>query len=561
MRAAACALGIALAAACAAPLADPAPPRALLLHARRIYLGHPGWESVEGLLVEEGRVVRAGSLAELSSQVPERAIDLRGYAVPGLQDAHGHIEGLGKALETVDLRAVASYAELVERVAAQAERQAAGTWVEGRGWDQNLWPGQEFPDHRALSERVSAHPVFLRRVDGHAALCNQAALEACGLAGEDAGRLAPIPGCEVLLAADGKPTGVLIDAAMDLVSARIPAPDEATRERRLLSAQSALLAAGLTCVHDRGVDRWTVRTLERLRDEARWKLRVVLYLSMGTDTSPADLSGFPRAADESGVVAVPGVKLYIDGALGSRGAALLEDYADRPGHRGLLQMQPEELEVCVQTCARLGLQPATHAIGDRGNRLVLDAYEAAMRLEPGLAALRPRIEHAQVVAPEDWARFDALGVVASMQPTHCTSDMPWVPARLGLERSRGTYAWKRLAADPAALAFGSDFPVEDFDPREGLYAARTRQDPLGEPPGGFFPDQCLDARAALAGFTFGAARACRQEDRRGRLAHGCFADLTVLDVDPLECSPDELLRARVLFTVVNGRVVHAAQDP
>ncbi len=560
MRAAAALLGLGPWVSCAVVEPDPAPSAAVLLHARRIYLGHPGWEAVEALLVAEGRVVRAGSLAELRRAAPAaRAIDLGGCALPGLQDAHGHIEGLGKALETVDLRGVPSYAELIERVAAQAERQPAGTWVEGCGWDQNLWPLQQFPEHGALSERVREHPVFLRRIDGHAALCNQSALSACGLEAEP-GRLPTLEGGEILRAADGRASGVLIDAAMDLVAGHIPAPDEATRERRLLAAQQALLAVGLTCVHDMGVDRWTVRTLERLRDEGRWNLRVVLYLGMGADTRAEDLAGFPQAADAADVLAVPGVKLYIDGALGSRGAALLEDYSDRPGYRGLLQMQPEELKGCLELCGRLGLQPATHAIGDRGNRIVLDAYAGALRADAGFAALRPRIEHAQVVAPEDWPRFRALGVVASMQPTHCTSDMPWVPQRLGLERSLGAYAWRRLAPDPSALAFGSDFPVEEIDPLCGVYVALTRQDAQGNPPGGFFPGERLDAREALCAFTFGAARACRQEDRRGRLAPGFAADLTVLDVDPLACGPSDLLRARVLFTIVNGVVVHAAED-
>jgi predicted amidohydrolase YtcJ len=307
-----------------------------------------------------------------------------------------------------------------------------------------------------------------------------------------------------------------------------------------------------------GVDAWTVSTIQRLRDEGRWKLRTVMYLSMGAQTQEEDLEGFPLSSDPRDVVSVPGVKLYIDGALGSRGAALLEDYSDRSGHRGLLLMEPEQLMRCVELCARLGLQPATHAIGDRGNRLVLDAYEAALRAHPELAARRPRVEHAQVVSPEDFGRFEELDVVPSMQPTHCTSDMAWVPERIGTLRSRGAYAWRFLAPRPSVLAFGSDFPVERADPLEGLYAARTRQDADGQPVGGFFPLQRLDGAEALTGFTWGAARAALQEDRRGRLQPGYFADLTVLSVDPVACEPGELLRARVLRTLVNGELAFPA---
>ena len=546
---------IALAAACTTPLPEPAA-EGTLFSGGTIYLGHPEWRATDALFVRKGRVVAVGAEARaLASQAGAQRIDLRGgFAVPGLEDAHGHLEGLGKALETVDLRGCASYDELIERVAAQADRQAPGTWIEGRGWDQNLWPDKAFPHHARLSSRVGEHPVLLRRVDGHAALANRAALTAAGLDGAR-----DVPGGEVLLDGDGKPTGVLIDAAMGLVGAVVPDPDPATRERRLLAAQDACLAAGLTAVHDMGVDRWTVETLERLVAEGTWRLRVGLYLSAGAGTTREDLEGFPRAPDVGDVLWVPGVKLYVDGALGSRGAALLEDYSDRPGSRGLLLMQPEDLARQIGLCAELGLQPAVHAIGDRGNRIVLDAFEVGLEAG-GFGGLRPRVEHAQVVAPEDWARFDALDVVASMQPTHCTSDMGWAVERLGEERALGAYAWRRLQVDPARIAGGSDFPVESVDPLLGLYAARTRQDAEGRPAGGFFGDQVLSPEEALALFTLGAAAAVGQEDRRGRLDPGFRADLTVLDVDPLRGEARALLDAGVLYTVINGRVVQRGRS-
>lgn len=547
----AAALALALAAACAAPLPEPTP-EGTLFHGGTIYLGHPDWRATDALFVRKGRVVAAGQEARaLAADAGAQRIDLRGgFAVPGLQDAHAHLEGLGKALETVDLRGCTGYDELIERVERQAARQPAGTWIEGRGWDQNLWPERDFPHHARLSTRVPEHPVLLRRVDGHAVLANRAALTAAGVTGGE-----QVPGGEVLLDADGQATGVLIDAAMGLMASAVPAPDAATRERRLLAAHQACVAAGLTAVHDMGVDRWTVETLERLIRQGVWRLRVGLYLSMDADTTADDLQGFPRAADVGDVLWVPGVKLYIDGALGSRGAALLEDYRDRPGSRGLLLMEPAELTRQIALCAALGLQPAVHAIGDRGNRLVLDAYEVALAAG-GFGPLRPRVEHAQVVAPDDWARFDALDVIASMQPTHCTSDMGWAVERIGLDRALGAYAWRRVQVDPARIAGGSDFPVESERPLLGLYAARTRQDAEGRPTGGFFGDQVLSPEEAMAVFTLGPAAAAGQGDRRGRLEPGYAADLTVLDVDPLRAEARALLDANVLYTVVNGRVLH-----
>jgi predicted amidohydrolase YtcJ len=544
---------LALAVGCTSPTDAPTP-AGTLFTGGTIYLGHPEWRATDALYARDGRVVALGDDARAQARAAgARTLDLQGgFAVPGLQDAHGHLEGLGKALETVDLRGAGSYDELIERVAAQAQRQPPGTWIEGRGWDQNLWPGKLFPEHAELSAHVPDHPVFLRRVDGHAALVNAAALAAAGLDGAR-----DVPGGEVLLDARGAPTGVLVDAAMELVGAVVPEPDPATRERRLLAAQAACLAAGLTAVHDMGVDPWTADTLARMVLEGRWHLRTAVYLSMGAETTRADLAGFPRPSDARDVFWAGGVKLYVDGALGSRGAALLEDYADRPGSRGLLLMEPADFARQVALCAELGLQPATHAIGDRGNRLVLDVYERALSESGGFGGLRPRVEHAQVVAPEDWGRFDALDVIASMQPTHCTSDMGWAVERLGEERALGAYAWRRLQVDPSRIAGGSDFPVESERPLLGLYAARTRQDAAGAPAGGFFGDQVLSPEEALAVFTLGASAAIGQDDRRGRLEPGYGADLTVLDVDPLRAEARALLGARVLFTVVNGRVLHA----
>jgi hypothetical protein len=540
---------------------EPAPRgSATLFHNGRIYLGAPQWLAVEGLLVADGRVVGAGALEELENGAWSIAsrVDLEGAtALPGLQDAHGHVEGLGEALETVDLRGASSYEELVARVAERAKVTPKGEWIRGRGWDQNLWPVKEFPHHSALSAATPEHPVLLERVDGHATLANALAMRAAGVDRAWSSDT-ELPGGRVLLDSERRPTGVFVDAASSPLERAAPQPDSAARERRWLAAQQHLLELGLTCVHDMGVSPATVKLLERLRDDGRLKLRLVEYLSGGAGLRAEDLRGFPLAPDALDRLSVPGVKLYADGALGSRGAALLEPYHDERSHSGLMVTDPEALRAAIEVCADAGMQPAVHAIGDRANRVVLDAFEERMRADANFRALRPRIEHAQVVAPEDWPRFVELGVVASMQPTHATSDMPWAPRRLGDARVDGAYAWRRLARAPEELAFGSDFPVERASPLEGLYAAITCATWDGTPPDGFRPDQRLSAPEALAAFTLGAARAAHQEQRRGALLPGYFADLTVLDVDPLDADPAQLLRARVKLTVINGEVVYRA---
>lgn len=533
----------------------------VLFHGGR-FLSNDGKNTVhEAVLQTDGKIVAVGTWDELNTRpesVGATRVDLHGAtAVPGLQDAHGHLESYSRSLVELDLTGSTSYEDVISRVKARAATLPDGAWIRGRGWDQNLWIDSDFPHHFLLSTAVPRHPVFLTRVDGHAALVNLPALVLAGLDGS----LEPPPkvlGGRVLVDEAHHASGILLDAAMELVERTIPAEDAATRASRFLTAQDTLLARGLTCVHDMGTTRATLDMLESLRAKGLLRLRVVAYLDGQGDWKSDPFVGLPMAPDPADLLSVPGVRLMADGALGSRGAALIDDYADAPGERGQLLLSEEELSTRVARIARAGLQPAVHAIGDRANRVVLDAYERMRIAVDGFADRRPRIEEAQVVAPKDWVRFPDLGVIPSMQPSHATSELPWVRARLGEQRTRGAYAWRALAPELGRLAFGSDFPYESPDPLRGLYAARTRQNPSAKrstlPPG-----QTLDGAAALAGFTSGAAYASFQENRRGRLLPGFACDLTVLSVDPVACDPKDLLQAKVLMTVVNGVIVWRAR--
>lgn len=523
----------------------------------RIVLGRvltldPKQPEAEALGIAGGRIVVVGRRSEVMERrgSDTEVVDVgAGLVTPGLVDAHAHLLGLGRSLEEVDLRGARSIDEVVQRVRAADKGQA---WLLGRGWDQNLWPGQAMPTHQPLTEAFGERPVWLRRVDGHAGWANAAALRAAGIA---RGQADP-EGGEILRDASGEPTGVLVDAAMGLVQP--PASTPVDLRRQLAAAQPHLLARGLTGVHDMGVSP-EVDALYREAMEAedpgqRLRLRVVGYADASWLPTLAQPSERPSAERRYALV---GVKLYADGALGSRGAALLEPYHDRPGHRGLLQQSDAELLAQCELATGRGLQLATHAIGDAANRAVLAAYATALAARREADA-RPRIEHAQIVDLADIPRFAEQGVIASMQPTHATSDMAWVPDRLGPQRLAGAYAWRRFLDAGVPLAFGSDFPVELPDVTHGLYAAVTRQDADGRPPGGWRPDQRLTLAEAIAAFCSGAAYACFAEAFLGRVAAGFQADLTCFRDDLRTLPPAELRRAAIAATLVGGEVLHRA---
>lgn len=509
----------------------------------------------EAVAIRDGKILAVGQREEVMAAAGDdpRVVDVgTAIIVPGLQDAHGHLAHLGRSLTVTSLEGARSVEEVVARLRAAEPESFQGDWLIARGWDQNDWPAAHgaFPDRAVLDAAFPTTPVFLTRVDGHAAWVNGAALVRAGLSART-----PDPeGGRLLRRPDGTLTGVLIDNAIPLVESKLPPLTDEQLQKRLVMALRKLASEGITTFHDAGID---LRTFEQLqRWDALGALPIRVY-AMAEAQGGEGAQYLGRGTYSGRMLEMRAAKLYADGALGSRGAALHAPYADDPGNTGLLLLRPEELQQKVDVFMARGFQVCIHAIGDRANTLALDVLERAMAEVPDNAG-RHRIEHAQVLRREDVPRLAKLGVVASMQPSHATSDMAWAEARLGPERIRGAYAWRSILDSGAALAFGSDFPIEEPDPLAGIYAARTRQDAEGRPAGGWHPEQRITGEEALYAFTVGAAYASFAEDRRGALRPGMDADFTVLSVDPVEDDPKALLSGKVLKTVVAGVEIYSA---
>ena len=529
-------------------------PADLIVSNARIYTVDAARPVVEALAVRNGRIVFAGSEREAAALrgPATRSVDLAGRTViPGMVDAHAHLVGLGQALANVDLVGTRSYEEVIARVAARARELPAGSWIQGRGWDQNDWGNTAFPTHDALSRAVPGHPVVLERVDGHATLANAAAMRAAGIT---AASRDP-EGGRIERDAQRNPTGVFIDNAAGLLSSVVPNMTAAELRGAVTRAITEMHRFGLTGIHDAGAGRATIDAYEALARAGQLDLR--LYVMIADDSSALAhyFARGPQNGLHDGRLWIRAVKLYADGALGSRGAALLDPYTDDPNNSGLLVSPPEHIRRIAERGLRAGFQINTHAIGDRGNRVVLDAYEAALRTVP-TADHRFRVEHAQVLHQDDIPRFAELGVIPSMQAVHQTSDMYWAGNRLGIGRIFGAYAWRSLLATGVPVPNGSDFPVEHVNPLLSFSASISRMDRNGWPVGGWYPQQRMTRDEALRSMTIWPAYAAFQERDLGSLGIGKYADFVVLDRDIMTVDERDVPHAVVLATYVGGKPVY-----
>jgi len=514
----------------------------------RIYTVNPSNAAAYALAVKAGRVLAIGPDVTAFIGPATRKIDAHGATViPGFIDSHGHMSSLGDSLDTLDLRGARSEQEIADLVRKAASGRKAGEWIRGRSWDQNNWPSRQFPDEATLSAAAPENPVYLERVDGHAGWVNRKALE---IAGVTAATPDP-PGGKLLHDAAGNLTGVLIDHAQELVTRKIPLPTPQQVRERLRRAALECARLGITTVHDAGVSSIELDQYRALIQDDKLPVRVYAMIGGEGDLWREYLKRGPEIGER---LTVRSIKLYADGALGSRGAALKQPYSDDPGNTGLLMLHSKDIERVAHDAVAHGFQVNTHAIGDQANRAVLDGYAAALG---GENDRRFRIEHAQVVSLEDIPLFARYSIIASMQPTHATSDMPWAEARLGPDRVKGAYAWRRFLSLGVHLASGSDFPVEDANPLWGFYAAITRQDRSGNPAGGWFSDQRMTREEALRSWTIEGAYAAFEEGSKGSLEPGKLADFVLLSDDITRIPPAEILKTRVVMTVIGGEVVYS----
>lgn len=549
----------------------------------RIYTMNTANTVAEALAVRGDRIIAVSSTAEVQKKFKAKnVVDLQGKTVfPGLIDAHGHMMSLGISKLTVNLAGVSSEAEAAVRVKDRVDQSKPERWIRGRGWDQNRWQSKKFPTHEILDNVASSNPVVLSRVDGHAIWVNKRALEIAGITKET-----PDPdGGKIVRDAHGNPTGVFVDNAMRLIGKFLPPLSDEEAAQAINLAVQECLTYGITTVHDMGVDAKEIELYQHLIDNNQFPFRVYAAIGgagptwsqyIGTDSSgikKQQLIGYG-----GNKLWVKAIKLYIDGALGSRGAALLEPYSDDPANRGLTVSSEEALRATIHEALQHGFQVCTHAIGDRGNNIVLNTYEAALKAHP-VQDHRLRDEHAQVLYANDIPRFKELGVIPSMQPTHCTSDMYWAEARLGSTRVLGAYAWRSLLETGVIIPGGSDFPVEHANPLFGIYAAVTRQDQQGKPrnaddvradfqlsregvkdpsafDGGWYVSQKMTREEAIRSFTSWAAYAGFQENLLGSLEKGKLADFIILNKDIMTIPPLEIVNTVVERTFVGGKEVY-----
>jgi len=527
----------------------------LIVRGATIHSVDPRRPSPEAFAVREGRFIEVGSLEAALRHAGSRTrvLDLSGRTVlPGLIDSHLHLMGVGLDLQHVDLTHAATLEEVVRRTLAYAAT-SPDAWLLGDGWDQNLWPGGAFPTHDSLSAVLPSRPVVLTRVDGHALLANAKAMQ---LAGIDAATKEP-PGGRIVHDAAGQPTGVFIDNAMLLIERAIPAATPEQLHRAALAAIRECHRCGITAIGEARTSASHLAVLEKMGESGELDLRVYAMLGDDPELLGRWFAQGPRAGAYDDRLWVRAVKMYVDGALGSRGAALLAPYDDDAGNRGLLLAPQEHVrDVCMRALAS-GFQACTHAIGDRGNRVVLDAYEAALAARP-THDHRFRVEHAQVLSPQDIPRFAKLGIIPSMQATHQISDMAWAQQRLGPERVRGAYAWRSLLDTGVIIPNGTDAPVEPVNSLRTFHASIARQDEHNLPAAGWYPEQRMTRDEALKSMTIWGAHGTFRENVIGSLAVGKHADFVVMDRDWLAIAPEDVMETKILATYLGGEQVYDA---
>ena len=510
-----------------------------------IYTVDSSFSVAEAVAVKDGKIVAVGKTTELQKQFKAtETIDLQGkFLYPGFIDAHAHFYGYGLGLQVCNLTGTTSWQDILNKLSEFAKTIPAGEWIIGRGWDQNDWELKEFPTNELLNQQFPNNPLLITRVDGHAAVANDFALQKAGVTATT-----KLTGGDVILK-NGKPTGVLIDKAMGLVRRNIPAPTEQQVQAALLAAQANCFAAGLTTIDDCGLNYENVLQIENAYKSGDFKMRLYVMLSDSKNNYDAI---FKRGMIKTDRLHVRSFKVYADGALGSRGASLLEPYSDQSENSGFLLSNPAHFDSVAALIYKNKFQMCTHAIGDSGNRTILNIYAKYLKEKNDL---RWRIEHAQVVNANDFAMFGQYSIIPSVQPTHGTSDMYWAEKRLGATRVKGAYAFKDLLKENGWLPLGTDFPVEDIDPIKTFYAAVFRRDAKGWPVAGFQMENALTREQTLRGMTIWAAKSNFEENEKGSIEKGKFADFVILDTDLMKATFEQVLKTQVLKTVCGGEIV------
>jgi len=517
----------------------------LLVYNATIYTVDSTFSVTDAIAVKDGKIIETGKTGDLQNKFEAiEKIDANGkFIYPGFIDAHAHFVGYGLGLQTVDLVGTESWEDILHRLDDFAKNKNKGQWLIGRGWDQNDWPVKDFPTNEKLNELYPDRPVFLRRVDGHAAIVNQKALDIAGVKAGD-----KLTGGEVEVK-NGKLTGILIDNAIGLVASKIPEPDAAQLKEALLDAQKNCFAVGLTTVDDCGLDYKTVLFIDSIHKKGDLKMRIYAMLSDGRENYDFI---FQHGKIKTDRLNVRSFKVYADGALGSRGACLLQPYSDKPGWSGFLLSSQQHFDSVANLLSQKDFQMCTHAIGDSGNRTMLMIYAKYLK---GKNNSRWRIEHAQVINENDFKLFGENNIIPSVQPTHATSDMYWAADRLGKERVKGAYAYKQLLEQNGWIPLGTDFPVEDISPFKTFYAAVVRRDAKGWPADGYQKENALTREEAMRGMTIWAAKANFEENEKGSLEKGKFADFVILDQDLMKAGEKDLPNTKVLKTFLSGEKV------